>query len=84
VLGDVPSSLSRRLDRMEESGFVTRSNTPVADDRRAVTVALTAGGRAAWRDANITYRRLVQQRFAMRLTDTDVAALQRVITKTER
>ena len=84
ALGDVASSLSRRLDRMEESGFITRSDAPVGDDRRAVSVSLTPGGRAAWRDANITYRRLVQQRFASRLTDTDVAALQRVLTKTER
>ena len=44
-------------------------------------MSLTADGRAAWRDANITYRRLVQQLFAQRLTDTDIAALQRVWSK---
>ena len=81
VLEEVPSSLSRRLDRMEDDGLVRRKRTPQPDDRRAVTVSLTADGRAAWRDANITYRRLVQEHFAKRLTDTDLAALQRVFGK---
>ncbi len=88
ALDEVTSSLSRRLDRMEEHGLVVRA-TPepargVVADRRAITVTLTADGRAAWRDANITYRRVVQQRFASRLTETDVIALQRVLGKTER
>ena len=81
VLGEVPSSLSRRLDRMEEAGFVRRKHTPQPDDRRAVTVSPTADGRTEWRDANTTYRRLVQEHFAKRLTDTDIAALQRVFSK---
>jgi DNA-binding MarR family transcriptional regulator len=80
-LGDVPSSLSRRLDRLEANGLVRRRRTPLPEDRRAVTVSLSADGRAAWRDANISYRRLVQEHFARRLTDTDIAALQRVWTK---
>ncbi len=77
-LDEVPSSLSRRLDRMVEEGYVRRKHTPQPDDRRAVTVQMTAAGRYAWRDANITYRRMVQQHFAQRLTDTDIAALQRI------
>ncbi len=81
-LGEVPSSFSRRLDRMEDDGLVTRAATPTADDRRAVTVTLSREGRLVWRDANVTYRRLVQQQFAQRLTDTDISALQRVLGKT--
>jgi DNA-binding MarR family transcriptional regulator len=81
ALGEVPSSLSRRLDRLEEAGYVRRTHTPQPDDRRAVTVTLTASGRAEWRDANITYRRLVQEHFAKRLTETDIAALLRVWSK---
>jgi DNA-binding MarR family transcriptional regulator len=81
ALGEVPSSLSRRLDRLEDAGYVRRKHTPQPDDRRAVTVTLTADGRAAWRDANITYRRLVQEHFAKRLTETDIAALMRVWSK---
>jgi DNA-binding MarR family transcriptional regulator len=84
VLGDVASSVSRRIDRMQSAGLVERSAEPVDGDRRSVTVALTANGRVVWRDVNVTYRRLVQHRFASRLTDTDVVALQRVLTKTSR
>lgn len=80
-LGEVPSSLSRRLDRMEDEGLVGRQHTPQPEDRRAVTVTLTAEGRSLWRDANIEYRRLVQEHFAKRLTDTDLAALQRIFGK---
>jgi DNA-binding MarR family transcriptional regulator len=81
ALDEVPSSLSRRLDRLEVEGFVRRTRPPRHGDRRAVTVALTASGRATWRDANITYRRMVQHLFAQRLTDTDIAALLRVFGK---
>jgi len=81
VLHELPSSLSRRLDRMEEHGFVSRTATPTPDDRRSVTVTLTRDGRAEWRDANITYRRMVQQHFASALTDTDIASLQRILGK---
>jgi len=80
-LGDHASSLSRRLDRMEEVGYVSRRATPTAEDRRAVTVSLTKRGRAVWRDANVLYRRGVQQFFAKDLSATDVAALQRMLGK---
>ena len=78
ALDEVPSSLSRRLDRMEHDELLQRAHTPQPDDRRAVTVSLTPEGRLLWRDANITYRRMVQEHFAKRLTDTDIGALQRV------
>ena len=81
ALDEVPSSLSRRLDRMEDDGMVRRVQPKARDDRRAVLVAITNHGRTAWRDANITFRRMVQQHFAQRLTDTDIAALQRVFSK---
>jgi DNA-binding MarR family transcriptional regulator len=80
-LDEVASSLSRRLDRLEQHGLVLRVPAPTPDDKRAVTVSLTAEGRALWRDANVTYRRAVQQLFAKRLTDTDIAALTRVLGK---
>ncbi|MFZ9628821.1 MAG: MarR family winged helix-turn-helix transcriptional regulator [Ilumatobacteraceae bacterium] len=83
-LDEVPSSLSRRLDRMEDDDLIERRKVPRPDDRRAVEVAMTTEGRYAWRDANITYRRLVQHHFASSLTDTDIAALQRLWTKLQR
>ena len=78
VLDDVPSSLSRRLARMEDEGLLERQPTPREGDRRAVTVSITPAGRSIWRDANVRYRRLVQQYFAQHLTETDLMALQRV------
>ncbi|MCE9621336.1 MAG: MarR family transcriptional regulator [Actinomycetia bacterium] len=81
ALSEVPSSLSRRLDRLEEEGFVWRKSTPMPDDRRAVTVSLTREGRNAWRDATTTYRSVVQTHFARHLTESDIAALQRVWAK---
>ena len=81
ALDDVPSSLSRRLDRLEDEGYLERTATPRPDDRRAVTVTLTAEGRTVWREANLVYRRLVQNEFARTLTDTDLATLHRVLAK---
>jgi DNA-binding MarR family transcriptional regulator len=81
VLNELPSSLSRRLDRLEDEGMVRRKHTPLPDDRRAVSVSLTKAGREAWRDANITFRRMVQHHFAQHLTDSDITALQRVFGK---
>lgn len=81
VLGDLPSSLSRRLDRLEQEDWIERVHTPLPGDRRAVSARITASGRAEWRDANVTYRRVLQQHFGQHLTDTDMAALQRLLGK---
>ncbi len=81
-LGDVVSSVSRRLARMAEQDYVERSVEPVDGDHRTVTVALTPAGRAAWREANVTYRRIVQLRFAAKVTDSDLVVLQRLLSKT--
>ena len=83
ALDEIPSSLSRRLDRMEEEGYVTRE-AAASDDRRAVAVTLTREGRSLWRDANITYRRAVQRHFNEVVTDSDIVALQRFISKLSR
>lgn len=83
-LDDVPSSLSRRLDRMEEAGHVVRDSGSDGGDRRAVTVQLTRDGRLFWRDANVIYRRAVQRHFAHVVTDSDIVALQRLLSKLAR
>ena len=69
----VRSSLSRRLDRLEEEGWVARRRPPNAADHRAVVVELTRRGRALWREMNVTYRRAVQAHVASALDDADVA-----------
>ena len=61
--------------------FVTREPAPTEDDNRAVMVRLTRLGRLMWRDANIVYRRAIQKAFACELSETDVAAMARALTK---
>lgn len=75
----VRSSLSRRLDRLEEEGWVERSRPTGIDDQRAVVVGLTRRGRTLWREMNVTYRRAVQTHVAAALTDDDVDALRHVL-----
>jgi len=69
------SSLSRRLDRLEEEGWVRRHRDVDPDDHRAVEVELTKRGRALWREMNVSYRRSLQARFAIALTDRDVQSM---------
>lgn len=69
------SSLSRRLDRLEEEGWVRRHRDVDPDDHRAVEVELTKRGRALWREMNVSYRRSLQARFAIVLTDRDIQGL---------
>ena len=70
----VRSSLSRRIDRLEEEGWVVRREGGDID-QRSVTVELTRRGRALWREMNVTYRRAVQRHFASWLDDDEVDAL---------
>lgn len=69
------SSLSRRLDRLEEEGWIARHRGGDHDDHRAVDIELTRRGRALWREMSVTYRRSTQQRFAGRLDDDEIAAV---------
>jgi len=74
----VVSSLSRRIDRLEEEGWVKRhggADRAGVADLRAVTVELTRRGRQLWREMNVTYRRAVQRHFATVLSDRQIASL---------
>jgi DNA-binding MarR family transcriptional regulator len=73
------SSLSRRLDRIEEEGWIARHRQADPDDHRAVDVELTTRGRTLWREMSVTYRRSVQARFAGVLTDEQIAAVAGVV-----
>ena len=75
----VRSSLSRRLDRLEEEGWVARTKPDSPEDHRAVLVVLTPRGRALWRAMNVTYRRAVQAHVSSRLSDADVGDLRRIL-----
>ncbi|MEY2958023.1 MAG: hypothetical protein RLZZ01_591 [Actinomycetota bacterium] len=69
------SSLSRRLDRLEEEGWVRRHREVDPEDHRAVEVELTRRGRTLWREMNVSYRRAVQRRFAGVLDDATIAGV---------
>ncbi len=73
------SSVSRRLDRLEEEGWIARHRLVDPADKRAVEVELTSTGRRLWREMNVTYRRAVQSWFAIHLGDDEIAAVQRVL-----
>jgi DNA-binding MarR family transcriptional regulator len=73
------SSVSRRLDRLEEEGWIKRHRLIDDTDKRAVEIELTKSGRRLWREMNTSYRRAVQSLFATHLDDADIQALLRVI-----
>ncbi len=61
ALGIPRATLSRRLDRLEEEGWVRRLPGTDGSDHRAVDVELTPRGRTLWRAMNQTYRRSVNK-----------------------
>ncbi len=75
------SSVSRRLDRLEEEGWIARHRKLVGADQRAVDVELTKSGRRLWREMNTSYRRAVQSLFAAHLDDDDIAALRSIVDR---
>jgi DNA-binding MarR family transcriptional regulator len=76
-----PSSLSRRLDRLEEEGWIARHRRIDPDDHRAVEIELTPRGRTLWREMNVSYRRAVQAHFARSLDDDQIAILIDVVSQ---
>ena len=84
VMGIPPSSLSRRLDRLEEEGWVARHRGVDPADHRAVMIELTARGRTLWREMNVTYRRAVNAHFASALADEQVTALTGSVERLKR
>ena len=75
-----PSSLSRQLSRMEEVELIRRERSR-PDDQRVVVVVLTKVGRDTWRRANTTYQRVLKRLFLTKLTESDIASMQRVLSK---
>jgi DNA-binding MarR family transcriptional regulator len=69
------SSLSRRIDHLEAEGWVARHRGVDPADGRVVEVELTRRGRNLWREMNVSYRRAVQARFAIHLSDDEIDTL---------
>lgn len=75
------SSLTRRVDRLAEEGWIERHHRVDPNDHRALDVELTPRGRALWREMNVSYRRAVNARFAGHLSDEQIAVLGEVTTR---
>jgi DNA-binding MarR family transcriptional regulator len=75
------SSLSRRLDRLEEEGWIARHRGLDPIDGRAVEVELTRRGRNLWREMNVSYRRAVQAHFAAHLDDDQIEAIHLMVDR---
>ena len=73
------SSVSRRLARLEEEGWIARHRHVDESDKRAVDIELTKSGRRLWREMNVRYRRAVQSLFATHLDDADIDDLRRIL-----
>jgi DNA-binding MarR family transcriptional regulator len=66
-----PSSISRRIDRLEDEDLVARI-TGAGEDHREVVVALTSDGRAVLRSADTVVRRTLRKG-VLGLVDPEVA-----------
>lgn len=73
------SSISRRLDRLEEEGWIARHRHEGDTDKRAVDIELTKSGRRLWREMNVSYRRAVQALFATHLDDGHIDDLREIL-----
>ena len=72
------ATVTRHLDRLEREGLVTRSRD--LEDRRQISVELTAAGKALHRRLRSVARRL-DDRVCAGLTDEDRSDLQRVLER---
>ena len=73
------SSVSRRLDRLQEEGWIARHKYVDEDDHRAVDIELTKTGRRLWREMSVTYRRALQALFALHLDSEDFGDMARIL-----
>jgi DNA-binding MarR family transcriptional regulator len=73
------SGMTRRIDRLEDEGLVTRANTDT--DGRGVVVALTEAGVARLAEAVPVHLRRVSELFVERLSGDELAALAKALEK---
>jgi DNA-binding MarR family transcriptional regulator len=68
-----PSGVSRSVDRLAKAGLVQRATNPA--DRRSQLVALTPGGLARLRAAQVTHHTVVREQLLDHLTERDLKRL---------
>jgi DNA-binding MarR family transcriptional regulator len=72
-----PSGLSRRVDRLERVGLVTRERGEA--DGRNVEAGLTTAGKRLFRRLRETHRAGIEQRFIDRFSPQELATLSRLL-----
>jgi DNA-binding MarR family transcriptional regulator len=72
-------NLSRLLDRLQNEALLNRETCP--EDRRGAVITLTPGGRRLLKRMWAVYGGTIRERFEARLTERDVALLERTLAK---
>ncbi|MEW1722890.1 MarR family winged helix-turn-helix transcriptional regulator [Streptomyces sp. NPDC093109] len=80
TLGLDPSTVTKMLQRLEQSGFVTRKPSP--DDRRAIVVSATRAGQALHRQVRQAWRDL-EKVTAAGFTEGEYQQAMRVLARIE-
>ncbi|BBX46995.1 MarR family transcriptional regulator [Mycobacterium cookii] len=73
ALASLPSRLTRQIRRLEGQGLVRREASQA--DRRGVVATITDDGRAAARQAMVTYSQAVRTHFLAQLSRSQIAAM---------
>jgi DNA-binding MarR family transcriptional regulator len=73
-----PGAMTRMIDRLEQKGLLRRIPRP--DDRRTMSLELTAAGRALYPQLSAT-KQAVQARFLRGFTQEDVRALELLLNR---
>jgi DNA-binding MarR family transcriptional regulator len=73
------SGMTRRIDRLEVAGFVRRHEC--AADRRGAYAGITDAGMDRLNAARPTHLRGVEEHFVSRLTEDELTAVRRALTK---
>lgn len=73
ALPSLPSRLTRQIGRLEAQGLVRREAS--RDDRRGVVATITDDGRAAVREAMVTYAQCVRTYFLDQLSRAQITAM---------
>ena len=71
-----PGAMTRMIDRLEQKGLVRR--VPRPDDRRAMTLEMTAAGKALYPQL-LAVKETVQTRFLRGFTKDEIAMLEKLL-----
>lgn len=72
-----PSGLSRRVDRLERAGLVTRERA--ASDARSIEAHLTPAGRRLYQRLRKTHLAGIEERFAQRFSERELETLNELL-----